>query len=214
MSIVRIKSLGITDGTIVNADINASAGIDSTKISGLSSDYVLLQTVTASSSASVSWNSSYITSTYPIYKLFVINAVPATDTAEPEIGLSTNNLTNIANFDQRSMGFRAIVEDGGTNLLDQPSQLEQTDTAYTSISDGVGNATGEAFSSEITFYNLSGTTVHKYWTSWGVNGHSNDYSGIQAMGAHIFTTSAVNGLAFRFSTGNISSGIFKLYGVK
>jgi hypothetical protein len=35
MPLTRIKSLGITDGTIVNADISASAAIDSTKLSGV-----------------------------------------------------------------------------------------------------------------------------------------------------------------------------------
>jgi hypothetical protein len=35
MPLTRIQSLGITDGTIVNADINASAAIASTKLSGV-----------------------------------------------------------------------------------------------------------------------------------------------------------------------------------
>ena len=35
MSITRINNLGITDGTIVDADINASAAIASTKLSGV-----------------------------------------------------------------------------------------------------------------------------------------------------------------------------------
>ena len=35
MSIVRINSLGITNGTIVNADINASAAIDASKLTGI-----------------------------------------------------------------------------------------------------------------------------------------------------------------------------------
>jgi len=38
MPLTRIQSLGITDGTIVNADINASAGIASTKLSGVTSE--------------------------------------------------------------------------------------------------------------------------------------------------------------------------------
>jgi len=37
MPLTKIQSLGITDGTIVNADINASAGIVSTKLSGVTS---------------------------------------------------------------------------------------------------------------------------------------------------------------------------------
>jgi len=36
MPLTKIQSLGITDGTIVNADINASAAIASTKLSGVS----------------------------------------------------------------------------------------------------------------------------------------------------------------------------------
>jgi hypothetical protein len=35
MPLTRIQSLGITDGTIVNADINASAAIDGTKLTGV-----------------------------------------------------------------------------------------------------------------------------------------------------------------------------------
>ena len=35
MPLTRIKSLGITDGTIVNADINASAAIAGTKLTGV-----------------------------------------------------------------------------------------------------------------------------------------------------------------------------------
>ena len=38
MPLTRIQSLGITDGTIVNADINASAAIASTKLSGVTSE--------------------------------------------------------------------------------------------------------------------------------------------------------------------------------
>ena len=38
MPLTKIQSLGITDGTIVNADINASAAIASTKLSGAAID--------------------------------------------------------------------------------------------------------------------------------------------------------------------------------
>jgi hypothetical protein len=38
MALTKIQSLGITDGTIVNADINASAAIASTKLSGVTSE--------------------------------------------------------------------------------------------------------------------------------------------------------------------------------
>ena len=53
---------------------------------------VKLQSTTISSStASVSWNSTYITSTYDVYKLSVTNAFAVGDGREFEVGLSTDN---------------------------------------------------------------------------------------------------------------------------
>jgi hypothetical protein len=44
MPLTKIQSLGITDGTIVNADINASAAIASTKLSGVGKVLQVIQT--------------------------------------------------------------------------------------------------------------------------------------------------------------------------
>jgi hypothetical protein len=58
MPLTKIQSLGITDGTIVNADINASAAIDGTKLTGVGK---VLQVVTATDSSSLSSSSaSYV----------------------------------------------------------------------------------------------------------------------------------------------------------
>jgi len=43
MALTKIQSLGITDGTIVNADINASAAIASTKLSGISAGIIQIK---------------------------------------------------------------------------------------------------------------------------------------------------------------------------
>ena len=45
MALTKIQSLGITDGTIVNADINASAAIAGTKLSGAGKVLQVVQTV-------------------------------------------------------------------------------------------------------------------------------------------------------------------------
>jgi len=55
MPLTRIQSLGITDGTIVNADINASAAIAGTKLSGAGK---VLQVITATDSTQRSTTSS------------------------------------------------------------------------------------------------------------------------------------------------------------
>ena len=56
MPLTKIQSLGITDGTIVNADINASAAIAGTKISG--SFGKVLQVVQATKTDASSWSAS------------------------------------------------------------------------------------------------------------------------------------------------------------
>jgi len=59
MPLTKIKSLGITDGTIVNADINASAAIAGTKLTGVGK---VLQVVTATDATQRSTTSaSYVT---------------------------------------------------------------------------------------------------------------------------------------------------------
>ena len=56
MPLTKIQSLGITDGTIVNADINASAAIAGTKLTGVGKVLQVVQTnkgdITSSSSTS------------------------------------------------------------------------------------------------------------------------------------------------------------------
>jgi hypothetical protein len=60
MPLTKIQSLGITDGTIVNADINASAAIAGTKISG--SFGKVLQVITATDDTQRSTSStSFVT---------------------------------------------------------------------------------------------------------------------------------------------------------
>jgi len=60
MALTRIQSLGITDGTIVNADINASAAIAGTKLSGAGK---VLQVVQGSLTSAFSTTStSFVTS--------------------------------------------------------------------------------------------------------------------------------------------------------
>jgi len=59
MPLTKIQSLGITDGTIVNADINASAAIAGTKLTGAGK---LLQAITATDSTQRSTTStSFVT---------------------------------------------------------------------------------------------------------------------------------------------------------
>jgi hypothetical protein len=60
MALTKIQSLGITDGTIVNDDINASAAIAGTKLTGVGK---VLQVVSANTTSSTTNTSTNYTAT-------------------------------------------------------------------------------------------------------------------------------------------------------
>ena len=61
MHLTKIQSLGITDGTIVNADINASAAIASTKLSGSFGKVLQIQNMTTTTATSTTSTSFVVT---------------------------------------------------------------------------------------------------------------------------------------------------------
>ena len=214
MAITRLGGANAISGTIPQGNIaNASLGAVTALPAAIDvGAMVKLQSTTISSStASVSWNSTYITSTYDVYKIFVTNAIPAADAKDFQVGLSTDNLSNIGNIDQRTSGQRMIINDATTQVT-TTADFDQAHADYTHVSDDVGTNTGESFNAEFTFYQPSGSS-YKYWTMVGANGHANDYSGFYCVGSQIMTTSAVNAIQMKFQATNIASGIFTLYGV-
>jgi hypothetical protein len=62
MALTKIQSLGITDGTIVNADINASAAIAGTKLSGAGKVLQVLQSTTSTQQSITSGTHADLTS--------------------------------------------------------------------------------------------------------------------------------------------------------
>ena len=204
------------DGNLLFPDADGSAGqyiktdgsanLAFATLPTASQDVVLLQTVEASSSATVSLT-SFDNSTYNNY-LVVIDAVPASDSVGLQAKFSTDGGSSYITADY---DFGRIVRENTTVYGQQGfSQSIITCGGFT-----VGNAaytggwvgTMELFNCASTsvgtgFYVIggafrnSGTTYNG--TEWGVHGVAQDMDAIQ----------------FLFSSGNIASGTFKLYGRK
>ena len=86
MPLTRIQSLGITDGTIVNADINASAAIAGTKLSGAGKVLQVVQAVattafstTSSSLTDITGMSATITPSSASNKILIYSVIPHSD---------------------------------------------------------------------------------------------------------------------------------------
>lgn len=94
----------------------------------------------------------------------------------------------------------------------------QTDTADSEIqltgNQGTGSEAGEGCAGEVTIFDPSDTTLEKHIISH-LSNHANNGTtwNRNGQGLYQFTT-AVNGFQFLFSSGDIESGEFVLYGVK
>jgi len=173
------------------------------------SGYDLLHTITASNDANVTFNSTYITNSYKKYIVSVIDLVPSTDAQHLKFLASTDDFTGDLGSYQRvichepaSTGGTPGQYNGSINM--DPLQITGSATC--------GSATGEGACFDFHLFNPSGS-LYKNVTILGTF-MDNATTMRQIIGsANITSTSAVNAIRFFMASGNIASGIFKLYGV-
>ena len=211
MSITRINSLGITDGTIVNGDISASAAIDATKLSGVTSDYVLLATTDASSSATVSFD-GYFSSTYKTYIIYWSELYGATDGIDLRIRLRKSNADitgNVYNFIYYFLNL--VLSTGSTS-----SGVGGTGrTSFIRIADWNGDNGGTYRESGYVIIQNANISAYK-----NITGVSHTFSSdLATYNATFFNSlledsASLSGITFYKTSGNITSGNFKLYGLK
>jgi len=185
--------------------------------SGVSgSSLVLLETQTASSSATISFTSG-IDSTYKKYIFKFIDIHPATDVQEFRFQGSTNTGSSYG-VTITSTHFSAYHNEAGdtTNLgYDGSSNRDLAQsTGFQALSSGTGNANDECYSGYLHIFNPSSTTFVKHFISTGNQTYgTNDYSINHYIGGYFNTTSAIDAFQFKFASGNIDAGTIKMYGV-
>ena len=174
---------------------------------------VLLSTQTASASASIEFTSG-INSTYKEYMFIFNNIHPSIDTAEFEFNLSTDGGSNY-NVTKTSTHFRAYnPESGGTSYLDYRTadDLAQS-TAYQNISRYVGAEDDQSTVGTLHLFAPSSTTFVKHFIAV-TNQVLGDEGSEEAFTAgYGNTTSAINAIDFKFSSGNIDAGTIQMFGI-
>jgi hypothetical protein len=86
-------------------------------------------------------------------------------------------------------------------------------TAFIKISNTVGNGADESCVGYLNLYNPSSTTFVKHFINRSQTYQATDYSVDEYKAGYFNTTSAINAVQFKFASGNIDSGVIKLYGV-
>jgi len=200
-----ILSAGITNSSVsaVTSFANASGGT-----------LTLLSTQTASASANISFTTG-LNSTYDEYIFKFINVRPATDDVQFGFQGSTDGGTNYGvNITSTSFFAEHQENDGGTQFTYATSEDLAQSTSEQIIVNAQGNGADESNSGEFSFYNPSSTTFVKHFIIRESSYHASNRSNDRYTAGYFNTTSAINAIRFKFSSGNIADGVFKLYGVK
>jgi hypothetical protein len=138
MPLTRIQSLGITDGTIVNADINASAAIAGTKLSGAGKVLQVVSTVKSDT--------------------FTVASATFTDLTGMSVSITPSSASN------KIMIFANVnaigVNDGSIRLMRDSTQICIGDASSSRfrISSGINRGIYEALPSPIIFLDSPSTT--------------------------------------------------------
>ena len=200
---------------ISNAVTIADAGAFSTSLGAMT----LIKTITASNAATVSFHhgtsSVVLDSTYPIYLIKLINIHGVTDDKTfsfqgNAVGASGENETITSTY------FKAGQNEAGNyTVLGYSAGSDQAEgTAYQIISEAMGNANDESGSGELILFNPASTTFVKHF----MVKHQHQQHASQSYQTHVAgyfnTTAAIDNIVFKFASGNIDSGTFKLYGIK
>jgi len=174
---------------------------------------ILISTQTASNSANISFTSG-LNGTYDEYIFKFINIRPATNDVGFHFQGSTNGGSSYG-VTMTTTAFKAYhtENDATTNLTYTTGNDLAQSTSYQEIGQ-CGNDADQNIASTLTLYNPSSTTYVKHFiinTNYCDHGDETDnafYAG------YFNTTSAINAINFKMTSGNIADGIIKMYGVK
>lgn len=200
MALIKLNNRALKDATAVGT---------TTQLGNL----VFISKQTASSSASVSFTSG-IDSTYKEYIFYFNNIHPATNNVTFQFNLSTDSGSNY-NVTKTTTFFNAYHGEGGAGGVLQyktSSDLAQS-TSYQIISGPVGNGNDECVSGYIHLFDPSSTTFVKHFISSFATYNEADYTDNGHVAGYGNTTSAVDAIDFKMSSGNIDAGEITLFGV-
>jgi len=173
----------------------------------------LLETQTASSSSTISFTSN-IDSTYKEYVFKFYDIHPATD--GQTFGFQGDTGTNTS-YNQTITSTWVYIqhgEDAGSAGMGYSTSYDMTQaTGFKALTSTQGNGNDESCVGTLHIYNPSNTTFVKHFIADTQQYYDGDDS-IRVLAAGYFnTTTALTRFQFKMSSGNIDSGVIKLYGI-
>ena len=184
-----------------------------------SGSMVFIKKLTASSSSTLSFvNGSsdvVLDSTYKEYLFTFKDIHPATDSVSFQFNLSIDGGSNY-NVTKTTTEFSAYHNEGDSATAlgyNDVNDLAQSTNDQKLSSSNLGNGNDEAFVGTLHLFNPSSTTFVKHFISRVGFYHDSDYAIDGFISGYGNTTSAVNAVIFKMSSGNIDAGDICLYGI-
>jgi len=203
-----------TSGVLLPASLtnNSIANVTAYNASVATGGMVLISSQTASNSASISFTTG-IDSTYKEYQFYFINIAPRTDDVGFTFNLSTDAGSNY-NVTKTSTFFQSIhsEDDADTELAYRTAQDLAQSTGEQPISYKSGNGADENISGSLTIFNPASTVYVKHFICNAMTYFEANASYNFFIAGYGNTTSAVNAIRFKMSSGNMD-GTILMYGI-
>jgi len=187
--------------------ITAAAGIAS---GGLN----LITTNTISSGVSSSSFTSSIDSTYDTYLFKFINIHPASDQKNFQINFRDGSSAFDATKTTSMFLANHAEDDSFAALQGYQTALDLAQsTSYQPLTENTGADSDQGCTGELFLFSPSNTTFVKHFIAIAHNcRHANAAESYYTSG-YCNVTAAIDGVDFKFSSGNIDSGVIKMYGL-
>jgi len=190
MALSKIQSGGLADDAsnlVLISTQNVTSGVSSVEFTGFDNSYHM-------------------------HIIYFSNLHPATDDTDLGINFSSDGGTNY-NMTKTSSGFRSKRSSSALGY-DPVIDADSITTTDHILGNDFGADADQASGGQIFLHNLGSTTyIKSYYTRITQDQQSNDARDMFT-GGFIDSTSAVDGIRFAMSSGNIDDGTFSLYGVK
>jgi hypothetical protein len=172
---------------------------------------VHIQSQTASNSASISFTTG-INSTYKEYQFYFIDIHPRTDDVNFTFNLSTDSGSNY-NVTKTTTAFLSYHNESGTDsgLAYTNFSLAQS-TSYQVLSNNIGSGADETCVGSMSLFNPSSTIYVKHFITSMNRYFYDNYSANVFVAGYGNTTSAINAMDFKMSSGNFD-GTIAMFGV-
>ena len=211
LSKVDYNSLNVT--AAASKALKWNSGADGFETGDIAGSMVLLETQTASSDSTITFDSN-IDDTYKEYIFKFINVHP-----------SNNGVALRVNFRDGSTAYDAVKTttdfyaqhaeaDGSTALAYSTGQDLAQSTAVQNLAPDIGNGNDECASGYLHLFAPSSTVFVKHFLTRTNQYHSADFSQDWFYAGYCNVTAAIDGVQFTPSAGTIDVGTFKMYGVK